>query len=172
MIKKPKTPMIPEDIPNQNISSDCKLVPRPNSFHGKCNFLDPMDEKVHPTGSPRNVDYLGAVEWAWGPSNNRFDSYYLNPRGRYWLLWLRWLDENEWEPKWRWTFYAYGPKKGVDAKAAATYLLMDAWKAEKENSSLDHFFLIDEEGSMSASELLEIARIVWPEATQEKVVED
>ena len=163
MIREPKIPMIPGDVPFQKAYSDIKLVPRPTAFQGLCDYLEPMDIKDHPTGSPRNLEYLGAVEWAWGPAHDRLDCYYLNPRGKYWILWIRWLDDNEWEPKWKWSVYAYGLKKGVDAKTAATYLLMDAWKAEKEHSDLDHFFLINEAGSLTVDELLEIARVVWPE---------
>lgn len=163
MIDNPKIPMIPEEVPPQTGQNDIKLVPRPTLFQGICNYIQPMNGKDHPSGSPRNVEYLGSVEWAWGPAHDRLDSYYLNPRGKYWLLWIRWLDDNEWEPKWKWSLYAYGPKRSVDAKAAATYLLMDAWLAEKEASSLDHFFLIDEAGSLSAAELTEIAEVVWPE---------
>ena len=89
MIDNPKIPMIPEEVPPQTGQNDIKLVPRPKSFQGICNYMHPMNEKDHPSGSPRNVEYLGSVEWAWGPGHDRLDSYYLNPRGKYLPLGLR-----------------------------------------------------------------------------------
>jgi hypothetical protein len=72
-------------------------------------------------------------------------------------------DEADWGRAWNWTLYAYGRRKGVDAKTAATYLLLDAWKAEKVKSHLDHYFLIDEEGLLSIGDFSAIARNVWPD---------
>ena len=90
-MNKPKIPMTPEGVPFQKVYSDFKLCARPASFQGRCNYLDPMDSTDHPAGSPRNIEYLGSVEWAWDPAHERFDSYYLNPRGKYWILWSRWM---------------------------------------------------------------------------------
>jgi hypothetical protein len=163
MAKIPKIPMTHNEVPLQRQHLVVDLPPRPVIFQGSCDFIDPMPEKDRPKGSPRNIKYLGSVEWAWSPVNSRFDSYYLNPRGRYWLLWVRWQNEDEWNHPWEWTLYAYGPRKGVDLKTAATYLLLDAWKAEKENSDLDHYFLIDEPGLLSIEDISEIARNVWPD---------
>jgi hypothetical protein len=162
-MRTPKIPMSPDDVTQQRIRLVVQLPPRPASFYGACDSLRPMTEKDRPRGSPRNVWYLGSVEWAESPAHSRFDSYYLNPRGRHWLLWIRWRDDNDWSSRWKWTLYAYGPRKGIDAKTAAIYLLLDAWKAEKENSFLEHFFLVDEAGFLSIEEILEISRNVWPD---------
>jgi hypothetical protein len=153
--------MTSDEVPQQRVRLVVQLPPRPAFFHGTCDFIDPMAVEERPKGSPRNVKYLGSVEWAESPAHSRIDSYYLNPRGSYWLLWIRSQDESDFNLAWKWTLYAYGARTGVDAKAAAIYLLLDAWKAEKEKSFLDHFFLVDEVGFLSVEEILEIARNVW-----------
>lgn len=167
MVREPKIPMLPGDVPRQRIRLVVDLPPRPKSFRGFCDLIDPMPETSRPKGSPRNTEYLGSVEWASSPMNSRFDSYYLNPRGRYWLLWIRWQDD-DWKQGWQWTLYAYGSKKGVDAKSAGVYLLTDAWKAERDSSQLDRYLLIDEAGSLSVEEISEIARNVWPEESSDR----
>jgi hypothetical protein len=75
-----------------------------------------MPINIRPKGSPRNTQYLGSVEWADSPNHTRFDSYYLNPRGAYWLLWIGYQDENTWNWKWTWNLYAYCKKRGYVEK--------------------------------------------------------
>jgi len=123
-----------------------------------------MPDKVRPKGTPRNTTYLGSVEWTFGPGNSRFDSYYLNPRRRYWLLWIRWQSDNGSHHSWDWILYAYVPKKRADEKTAAIFLLQDAWMAEAKEHSLDHYFLIDEPGLLSVAEFAGIARKAWPQS--------
>ena len=165
MARYPKIPMTPDDVPRQRVHLVVALPPRPKMFQGFCDFVSPMPSEVRPKGSPRKMEYLGSVEWARGPRESRFDSYYLNPRGSYWLLWIRWQDENDWNLSWKWTLYAYGSRKSVDAKTAATYLLLDAWSAERDSLDLEHYFLIGETGLLSVEEISEVARNVWPEAS-------
>jgi len=151
--------MLPGQIPAQGTTGAALLPARPRGFEGKCDFIDRMPEENRPSGSPRNVEYLCSVEWASGPNNTRLDSYYLNPRGAYWLLWNRYHDENDWKPRWRWEIYAYGPRRGVDAKDAAVYLLMDAWRIE---SGSERYDMIDDTGLLSADDISAIAAAVWP----------
>ena len=120
-----------------------------------------MPEGVRPKGSPRKLDYLCTVEWASGPRDGRIDSYYLNPRGKYWLLWNRFQDENSWEWAWTWVLYGYATKQGADPKTAGTYILLDAWTEEKEQWGLAPFFLIDQPGLLSVADISEIGRKVW-----------
>ena len=100
--------------------------------------------------------------------SSRMDSYYLNPRGSYWLLWIYWQDDNDWNMSWKWTLYSYAKKNKVEPKDAAIYLLMDAWSAEKESSDLDGSIMINEDGFLCSDQIAEIARIVWPECSDEK----
>ena len=157
----PKIPMSTDEVPLQMVYPYVDLPPRPKLFKGIRDTQEPMPENVRPKGSPRNTLYLGSVEWADSPMHTRFDSYYLNPRGSYWLLWIGYQDENTWNWKWTWHLYAYCKKLGVDEKTAATYLLLDAWTSERDECSLDHYFLIDEEGMLSIGDITEIARRVW-----------
>ncbi len=144
-----------------------KLPPRPPSFHGLVDYINPMPADQKPKGSLRNTEYLGSVTWSWGSTNSRRDSYYLNPRRQYWLLWIR--DEDDFG-KLEWILYAYGPKKGVTAKEAAVYLLMDAWNAERQHEAdldLDryHWFYPrrDKPGLLSEEDFSAIAQTVWPD---------
>lgn len=164
MTRNPKIPMTPGEVPQQRLVPVVLLPQRPPSFLGKCDFIESMPDEIRPKGSPRKTTYLGSVEWAWGPGNSRFDSYYLNPRGKYWLLWIRWQDDNDWNQSWQWTLYAYSLKKRADEKAAAIFLLQDAWMAETKAYDLDHYFLIDDPGLLSVAEFARIARKVWPES--------
>ena len=156
--------MTPEEVPQQRLVPVVSLPQRPPSFRGICDFINPMPDAVRPKGSPRKTTYLGSAEWAWAPGNSRFDSYYLNPRGKYWLLWIRWQNDDDWNQSWIWALYAYGPKKGVDEKTAAIFLLLDAWMAEAKEQGLNRYFLIDDPGLLSIAEFAEIARNVWPES--------
>jgi len=157
----PIIPMHPDEVPFQLVIPYVDLPQRPKSFYGTPEYKTPMPDKVHPKGSPRNTTYLGSVEWAYSPASSRFDSYYLNPRGEYWLLWIGFHDENTWDWKWKWDLYAYCKKQGVDEKTAAIYLLLDAWASERKDYDLSHYFLIDEAGLLSVAEISEIARRVW-----------
>ena len=157
----PKIPLSADEVPLQMVYPYVDLPPRPKALKVMNNIYSPMLDKHHPKGSPRKTIYLGSVEWADSPNHSRFDSYYLNPRGKYWLLWIGYQDENTWNWRWTWSLYAYCQKKGIDEKTAASYLLLEAWDSERKNSSLDHPFLIDEEGMLSISAITEIARRVW-----------
>jgi len=151
-----------ERLLKQRLHLVVDLPERPAGFRGYCQWNDPMPEKDCPKGSPRKVEFVSSVEWSWSPMNSRWDGYFLNPRGKYWLLWIRYLDENEWTPKWRWELYAWVLRKGVSQKEAAVYLLADAWAAEARDSDLDRFHLINDTGLLSLPELYAVGRLVWP----------
>ena len=108
MFEEPTIVMNLELLPQQRVHLVVDLPERPTGFRGYCQWNDPMPEKDCPKGSPRNVEFLSSVEWAWSPMHSRWDGYFLNPRGRCWLLWIHYLDDNEWAPKWRWNLYAWG----------------------------------------------------------------
>ena len=162
MPDKPTIPMTPEELPQQRVYPVEILPARPSAFQGYFQNIDPISEDKEPKGSPRNVEYLCSVEWAWAMNNNRIDNYYLNPRGKYWFLWNWFQDDNTWNLDWVWFFYAYGLKKGVNAKEAAIYLLMDAWQAEAKQGYLDCFHWINDVGTLSVAEIQAIAKKVWP----------
>jgi hypothetical protein len=154
--------MTPQDVPQQRLNLVVGLPARPPHFQGYCNFVDTIPSNIAPKGSPRKLEYIGSVEWASGPRDCRFDSYYLNPRGSYWLLWNLYQDDNDWNSSSRWVLYGYARKEGADAKTAASYLLLDAWKSERESLNLRRYYLIDEAGLLSVADIKEIGRTVWP----------
>jgi hypothetical protein len=55
----------------------------------------------------------------------------------------------------------YGPKKGIDIKTEAIYLLMDLWAFEHEGTELDQFHFLDNTELLSVAEFMAIARCVW-----------
>ena len=168
MTQKPKIPMLPEEVLQQRLTLVVDLPSRPEGFLGECAYVRPMPDKARPRGSPRNTTFVGAVEWASGPKDTRFDAYYINPRRSHWLLWNYWQDENDWQLRWCWSLYAYGPRRGVDEKTAAVYLLFDAWRSEAQNLGLKRYFLLDEPGLLSTNEITQIARLVWPAVSQQR----
>ena len=162
MTMTPRIPMRAEELPQQRITLVVDLPACPPGFECHFDLDDSMPEAVRPKGSPRNTVYLGQVEWAWSPVHNRLDAYYLHRRGPFWLLWLRWQDENDWDLKWVWTLYAWGRGgRRVDPKTAAIHLLLAAWKGDTVMSGLDRFSWINEERLLSVEELTAIAREVW-----------
>ena len=52
-------------------------------------------------------------------------------------------------------------RKGVTERQAATHLLIDVWRAECADGSLDHFHWINEDGLLSVEDLMAIGRAVW-----------
>lgn len=161
-MKEPHIAMLPSELPRQRIHRVMELPPRPASLETHVDWLDPEPAPVSTAGSPRKVTYLGTVEWAWSPAHDRLDGYYLNPRGRYWLLWMRSLDNDRVPWRWWWALYAWAEKRRISEYEAAVYMLRDAWAQEAESSALDHFHLIDEPGLLSVDTLMAIGRDVWP----------
>ncbi|WP_397589345.1 hypothetical protein [Sphingorhabdus sp.] len=161
-MKKPTIPMSALDLPEQRIVSVANLVDRPDPF----NTVVGWNEK--PTGvmlanGPRNADYLGQVEWAWGPMNGRVDGYYLSRGRSHWMLWVYAYDDND---GWTWCAIGHAPLKQASRNQAMIHLLADFWRWEKENNELEHYSWINEEDCLNASELRTIALLVWNTAPE------
>jgi hypothetical protein len=162
MFEEPKICMSPEQLPRQRLRLVVDLPERPAGFRGRVDWLDPMPKRDRPKGSPRSLSFLCSVEWSWSPMHSRWDAYYLNPRGKYWLLWVRSPDDNAWVETWRWWLYAWGPRRGVSAEQAAVYLLLDAWRAEQRESLIGPFLCVNDCEDLSIDQIYAIARRVWP----------
>ena len=163
MFKEPTIVMDLESLPQQRLHAVVELPARPPGFLGLNPWSNPLPDKDRPRGSPRKLEFLASVEWSWSPMHSRWNAYYLNPRGTYWLLWTRWLDDFSGPPKWCWDLSAGGCKKGVTAEQAAVYLLADFWSSEARNEGLDRFHLIDDTGFLSVAELKAVGRLAWPD---------
>ena len=63
----------------------------------------------------------------------------------------------------KWEQVAIGsvPRRGVDQKQAAVYLLLEFWAFDAEESSVDEFHWVHEDGYLSIAELAAIADAVW-----------
>jgi hypothetical protein len=158
MTKQPTIPMSPEALPQQRIHEVVGLPERPEPFDCLVGYGE-VPKKIIPKSGPSSPLYLGQVEWAWSPMHIRLDAYYLHRGRTHWLLWSRYWDDN-WG-KWGWAAVACVAKKDVSERQAAVHLLVEFWKEEAEESSVDHYHWINEDGYLSVAELAAIAREVW-----------
>jgi hypothetical protein len=163
MIRDPKIPMSPGELPQKRIQEVISLPDRPADFSSYVGYGD-MPEGTVSKNSPRNATYLCQVEWAWSPSHNRVDSYYLNKGRTHWSLWSRYLNDNDYPWKWVWVPVGCAPLHGLDYQTAAIHLLIDYWRFDAKEGDIDQFHWINEEGFLSMGELTGIAHEVWPEA--------
>ena len=161
MIREPKIPMSPTELPQQRIHEVVDLPERPEPFDCKGGYLD-YPSGWAPKNHPRSPIYLCQVEWAWSPMHNRIDAYHLHRGKTHWSLWSRYWDDN-WG-RWGWTAIGSVHRRGVDERQAAVYLLLDFWKGEAAESNLDEFHWINEDVYFSVAEIMAIARVVWGEA--------
>ena len=158
MTDEPRVPIHPNELPQQQIFEVVELPPRPEPFECIAGFWQ-VPKELRPKSSPRKVDTVCAVEWAWSPMNSRFDTYYLHKYKTHWILWTRLYDEGE--EKWHWVSCACVAHKGIQKKVAAVHLLMEFWKADEDESHIGKFTLIDREGLLSVPEVEAIARKIW-----------
>lgn len=158
MTDKPRIAMSPSELPSQRLHEVVELPRRPEGVEiVPCMGWDP--EGVLPKRRPRNMTYLGSVEWAWSPGHGRIDAYHLHRGRNHWILYIQDLDPEM--PEYAWNVGAFVQRKGVDERLAAVHLLMERWKAENAEWDLDEFGWINAEGFLSVAELKEIARRVW-----------
>ena len=80
--------MSPEELPQQRVYEVVDLPPTPAGLETKLDWVEPFPDD-RPKTTPRKVQFLCAVEWAWSPMHNRIDNYYLHQRGKRWLLFWR-----------------------------------------------------------------------------------
>lgn len=158
MVKEPKIPMLPEQLPQQRLHEVVKLPDRPEPFDCIVGY-GLVPDNVRGKGNPRSPLYLAQTEWAWSPMHSRIDAYYLQRGRKHWVLVTRYWDDN-WG-QWGWINAACVPSKGVTAHQAAVHLLLEFWKEEAIDSDLDEFHWINEAGDISVAELMAVAREVW-----------
>ena len=158
MIREPKIPMAPEHLPQQRIHEVITLPDRPAVFDCV------VGQRVYPRGAlplkpSSNATYLCQVEWAWSPMHNRLEAYYLHRGRTHWSLWCKYWDDNY--MKWELASIGSVPRKGVEERQAAVYLLLEYWADEAQSSTVDEFHWINEDGYLSVADLAAIAREVW-----------
>jgi hypothetical protein len=169
-----KIPMRPDELPQQKVYAVTDLPKLPSSFEAAClvqfgsegdrnNYEWSIPELNLPRRFPGAATFVAQVEWAWGPSHDRLDAYYIcsNRRRLHWFLWLRCPDDNAWDSRMNSLLYAYCPCGTMDRKTAATQLLLYAWRYEAAASARDRFDWINDTGLLGVTEVHAIARAVW-----------
>jgi len=139
----PKIAMTPDQLPTQRVHEVIELphVPQDLDPVGCCGW---EPDEIVPKARPRDMQYLGSVEWAWAPMSGRIEAYHLHRGRKNWLLYAQDLDPND--PEFAWTVVAYGNRKGVEPREAAIHLIMASWRTENADFGLDHFHWINQDG--------------------------
>ena len=169
-----RIPMRPDDLPQQKVYAVTDIPEPPSDFEASClmqfGLEDARDqyewsipEEDLPQRFPGAATFIAQVEWAWVPSHDRLDAYYIcsNRRRSHWFLWLRWPDDNAPEFRMNSLLYAYCPCKAMDRKTAAIQLLLHSWRYEAAASERGRFDWINGAGLLTVSELQAIATVVW-----------
>ena len=153
-------PMSSEGLPQQHITEVVDVPAKPYglqvNFSAGSEYLDGKR-----LGTPRNVEFLCSVEWAWGPAHGRIDNYYINKKRKHWALWNNWMDDNDYAWRWHWTMIAHAPYVKADELAVAAHLLIETWKHQKEWEDLDQYHWINNDGLLETSMIAAIGRQVW-----------
>ena len=142
-----------------------KLPEKPNDFNCEYVGINWTPTIDCPKERPRSAKFVVYVDWSWSPAHSRGGDYYLstNKSRTHWILWNGNFDD--WDSN-KWIFYPYAicPRKGIPAKTAAFYLVLEAWKNEMgEGEELYNKPFNIQEGLLSEDDLDLIADLVWPE---------
>ena len=169
-----RIPMRPDDLPQQKVYPVTDYPEPPFDLEASClmqmgfrndrnDFEWSISEADLPQRFPGAATFVAQVEWAWDPSHDRLDAYYIcsNRRRSHWFLWLRCPDDNASEFRMNSLLYAYCPRRTLDRKTAAIHLLRHAWRYEANEAERDRFDWINDVGLLTVSELQAVARAVW-----------
>jgi hypothetical protein len=166
--------MRPDDLPQQKMYAVTDLPESPFNFEATCLMqfgLEDVQDQYEwsipeadlPQRFPGAATFIAQVEWAWDPSHDRLDSYYVcsNRKRTHWFLWLRCPDDNASGFQMNNLLYAYCPRRTLDRKIAAIQLLLYVWRYEAAETARDCFDWINDTGLLSVSEIHAIATEVW-----------
>jgi len=162
--------MSPPELPQQRLVQVVDLPARPTPFRFQVGYDGFPAGMLPKQGVPRSPRYLFQCEWAESPGNGSLEAFYLHGRRRHWLLWLRYLDDNEDPWRWRWVLIGYCQRNGVLEKAAAIHLTLEYWAS----TTSDHaafqppFEWLNEEGFLRIADIQAIARALehrWSRAS-------
>ena len=112
-----------------------KALCKPADLNIYIRWIDGIGPKKYLKGTPRKLNFVCSVEWAWSPMNNRIANYYINPKPWGWALWDNRLDDHDVPWSWWWDFLAYSEKTNADAKNIAT----PAQKTALGNALISHY---------------------------------
>ena len=160
MTIQPYPVMHPIQIPQQRLYAVSELTTKPDDLE----FLEgePGIDGI-PKKIPRRASFLLQVEWAWSPAHNMILNYHLSLSSKQdrWVLWNSWFDDGN---SWRWRLgetVLSMPRDNVPRTDAATLLLHEAWKIDRDVHELDRYHWLAVEGLLGVDQAQEIARQVW-----------
>ncbi len=153
-------PMSSEDLPQQRVNEVVGLPSRPDGLDISVELINSLG-KQYPKGSPRKLEFVCSVEWAWSPINNRIDNYYLNPKPKHWMLWSNWVNDRVVPWTWHWDVLAYAPRIEADEFTLATHMLLETWKYLAAYEGVDHYHWVNNTGCLSVEDVQAVAREVW-----------
>lgn len=114
---------------------------------------------------PADADYLGRVEWAWSPMNNRVDAFWITKPWKtkdIWVLWYGSPDDNSWdEDAWIYAVAAVAKQKFHDAVSAARTMVAARWVADLEELRHGSFHLIYDVDLFEETDFEQIASVVF-----------
>ncbi|GAB4481458.1 MAG: hypothetical protein OHK0044_29960 [Burkholderiaceae bacterium] len=123
-----------------------------------------------PRTRPRGSRFVAKVDlYSDSAMNERSDVYWLstNRARSHWFLWTSYYDDELGEG-WVHQVYAYVPRGGLAAREAAMALLACGWRAERDRGRLTEAPEgVVREGLLTAADVEQVARSVWPEPTTE-----
>jgi hypothetical protein len=158
MTIKPKIPMSAQELPQQRIHEVVDVEPLSGRFDCIVGY-GAVPEDVTSDEEPMSPTYLGQVEWAWTPTHNRLDAYYLDETMSHWILWSGSWNFNRSE--FNWAPIACVARQGVTQRQAAVHLLIAFWRFDAENNKLDEYHWINDADYLSVADISAIAREVW-----------
>ena len=151
---------MPDTFNESDSSPDHVLLPnRPDPFDSIVGYqLDlPWAEYSH--GPPR-PKYLGTIYWSWTRWNERLDKYYLHRARRHWILWIR--ERDEWERLRSWTPVAYVLRRQASREEAAIHLVVDFLRYLRNDSAIELFHTVVQDGLCDLKTWYAIGAAVWP----------
>lgn len=155
----PPLPMTPDQLPEQRLVEVVDLPKVPGGF-APIPCLFSMPDHILPKRRPREMTFLGTVEWASGPMSSRIETYWLHRARKHWIIWI---EDRDWTnyPAYKWQVAAYVERRGVSGEAATPHLIAARWELEMRERYLDHFHFVSNEGALSVPEWTAIVRAVW-----------
>lgn len=160
-MKKPKIPMVPQDLPQQRLAIVKDLPQRPDIWDGVTAYGGrgfPPDAILK--RPPRNPIYLFQAEWAWSPANSRLNAFYLNKGRKHWILYSNYIDY-DFDDDWTWNPAGCVPIKQASMREAAIWLMIDYMMYDAAHSEVDEWHMINEVGYLSIADIRAISRVIW-----------
>lgn len=163
MTNYPKIPIVPDQRSQQRAVSVVEFPLWPKNSAIAVGYQGTFDDDaaIMPKQKvPRSPTFLFQAEWASTPIHGSVDAYYIQGRRHYWLLWDRYLDDNEYPWTWPWMLVGFCDRKGIDNRTAAMNMVLEYWAYDCEDRGEFRYPYewINEEGFLNVSDVEAIVR--------------